>query len=307
MTIDVRPLQEGDLEEADRIFRLAFGTFLGMPEPERFAAGADLIATRWRAGQSNTAFGAFDGAALIGSNYAAHWGSFGFFGPLTVRPDYWDKGIAQRLLGPTMDTFAHWGVRAAGLFTFPQSAKHLSLYQKYDFWPQHLTAVMARRVNAVLPPPARSGEHARADLLAQARTITHAVFPGLDVSGEIDAVLDQDLGEVVTVGSGGSIDAFAICHVGAGSEAGPGAAFVKFAATRPGDDAHFAALLSACGAAAARHGASVLTAGVNTGCLRAYRALLGHGFRTQLTGVAMQRQGAAGYLAADALVLGDWR
>jgi GNAT superfamily N-acetyltransferase len=147
MKVEIRPLQESDLPEADRVFRLAFGTFLGLPEPESFVAGADLIATRWRAGACNAAFGAFDGASLIGSNFAANWGSFGFFGPLTVRPDYWDKGVAQLLLEPAMDTFARWGVRAAGLFTFPQSPKHLGLYQKHDFWPQHLTAVMAKPVD----------------------------------------------------------------------------------------------------------------------------------------------------------------
>jgi hypothetical protein len=31
----VRPLAEEDLDEADRICRVAFGTFLGVPEPGR--------------------------------------------------------------------------------------------------------------------------------------------------------------------------------------------------------------------------------------------------------------------------------
>jgi hypothetical protein len=38
----VRPLEERDLPAADRVFRLAFGTMLGLPEPIRFAEGADL-------------------------------------------------------------------------------------------------------------------------------------------------------------------------------------------------------------------------------------------------------------------------
>ena len=36
MEIDVRPLRETDLEQADRIFRLAFGTFIGLPDPSTF-------------------------------------------------------------------------------------------------------------------------------------------------------------------------------------------------------------------------------------------------------------------------------
>ncbi|TMA78561.1 MAG: GNAT family N-acetyltransferase, partial [Deltaproteobacteria bacterium] len=33
----VRPLREHDLREADRIIRVAFGTFIGMPDPTTFA------------------------------------------------------------------------------------------------------------------------------------------------------------------------------------------------------------------------------------------------------------------------------
>jgi GNAT superfamily N-acetyltransferase len=306
MPIDIRPLRESDLSEADRIFRLAFGTFLGLPDPTTFAAGADLIGTRWRAPAGNATFGAFDGATLVGSNYAANWGSFGFFGPLTVRPDYWGKGIAQRLLEPTMDIFARWGMAQAGLFTFPQSPKHLALYQKYDFWPQQLTALMAKPV-AAAPADAGALESSRAEMLAQARRVTDAVYPGLDVSGEIEAVLDQRLGEVVAVRDGDSIAAFAVCHVGPGSEAGPNAAYIKFAAARPGSERQFGALLAACEALASRRGVGVVTAGVNTACHDAYQAMLRHGFRTQFTGVAMQRGNAPGYLRPAALVLGDWR
>lgn len=306
MSIEVRPLRESDLDEADRIFRLAFGTFLGMPEPIAFAAGADLIGTRWRASRHNMTFGAFDGDMLIGTNVATRWGSFGFFGPLTILPDYWDKGIAQMLLGPTMDAFDQWGVRAAGLFTFPQSPKHLALYQKYEFWPQHLTAIMAKPVVDLI-------EHIglfsgpRNELLAGARSITEATFAGLDLTDEIEAVIDQNLGEVVALYERDMLTAFAICHIGVGSEAGPDAAFIKFAAARPGAQKHFAELLMACEATAARRGMATLVAGVNAACHSAYLAALAHGFRTQFSGVAMQRRNDPGYLASDAFVIGDWR
>lgn len=304
MTFDVRPLREDDLAEADRIFRLAFGTFMGLPDPMAFAAGADLIGTRWRAPACNATVGAFDGDVLVGSNYVTRWGSFGFFGPLTVRPDYWSKGIGQILLAPTMEIFARWGVRQSGLYTFPHSPKHLALYQKFDFWPQRLTALMTKRV-AEAPATGPAFEGSRADLLAQARDVTGAMYPGLDVSGEIDALLDQKLGEVATVRDGAALSAFAVCHVGPGSEAGPKTAYVKFAAAR--DGAAFGKLLSACEALAARRGMGVVLAGVNTACSSAYQTMLTQGYRTQYTGVAMQRGNGAGYLAADAFVLGDWR
>jgi hypothetical protein len=45
----VRPLDENDLPHADRIFRLAFGTFIGLPDPTQFYASADYVRTRWLA------------------------------------------------------------------------------------------------------------------------------------------------------------------------------------------------------------------------------------------------------------------
>jgi hypothetical protein len=38
---DIRPLTEADLHEAKRLIRVAFGTFLGAPDPENF--WADLV------------------------------------------------------------------------------------------------------------------------------------------------------------------------------------------------------------------------------------------------------------------------
>ena len=118
MDITIRPLDGRDVAEADRIFRAAFGTFLGLPEPTSFMGDAELVGPRWWAAPS-AAFGAYAGDELVGSNFAANWGSFGFFGPLTVRPDLWDRGIARRLLGPTMEL-----VRLLG--DAPGGAVHLS-------------------------------------------------------------------------------------------------------------------------------------------------------------------------------------
>ena len=54
----IRPLEKADLPQAQRILRVAFGTFLAV-----FAAQDD-------------------GAAVLGSSFATSWGSVGVFGPL---------------------------------------------------------------------------------------------------------------------------------------------------------------------------------------------------------------------------------
>ena len=313
MNITIRPLEKTDLTAAERIFRLAFGTFLGLPDPMSFMGDADLVKTRWLAGPS-AAFGAYSDGELIGSNFAANWGSFGFFGPLTVRPDLWEKGVAKQLLQATMELFEKWGTRQAALFTFPQSPKHIALYQKFGFWPQFLTPVMSKVIeqrqegggwSLYSKTPVSEQESS----LRQCFALTDAIFPGLDLEREIRALSDQRIGDTVLLREGDALMALAICHIGKGSEAGTGSTYVKFGAVRPGKDAPglFDRLLSACEALGAERGAPQLVAGVNMARHQAYRAMIDRGFRTFLQGVAMQRPNEAGYNRPDCFVIDDWR
>lgn len=308
----VRPLAAKDLDEADRICRVAFGTFLGVPEPETFFGDADLVRTRWTADPGGGLAAELDGR-LAGSNFAANWGSVGFFGPLTIVPEYWDRAIAQRLLDATMELFAAWGTRHAGLFTFAQSAKHVGLYQKYGFWPRFLTAVMTSPVN----PDARAGsmrlsgvgDGDLAGVMAAVGELTDAVHPGLDLRREIESVRRQRLGDTVLIDDGAGLQGLAVCHVGAGTEAGSGACYVKFGAVRPGPGAErrFGLLIDACHGLAAERGASRLVAGVNAGRDRAWRVLAARGFRRDFQGVTMHRPNEPGYSTSDSFVIDDWR
>jgi GNAT superfamily N-acetyltransferase len=313
-TITVQPLPEADLPTADRIFRTAFGTFIGLPDPARFMGDADYVRTRWRA-QPSAAFGAYRDGALVGSNFAAHWGSVGFFGPLTIRPDLWDRGVGKRLMEPVMACFEKWGTRQAGLFTFPHSQKHIGLYQRFGFWPRFLTAVMSK-------PLARAERDAsqwtkfsdvpadgRQETLAACRAVTNAIYDGLDVESEIHSVANQRLGETVLLRRDGEVSGLAVCHCGAGTEAGSGTCYVKFGAVRPGRTAaeDFDRLLIACEQFAAEWGASRLAAGVNTARHEAYARMLDRGFRADIYGIVMQRPNEDGYNRAGVYLLDDWR
>jgi GNAT superfamily N-acetyltransferase len=313
--VTIRPLGESDLAEADRIMRVAFGTFLGLPDPSAFMGDADYVRTRWAA-EPTCALAAEADGRLVGTNFVTRWGSVGFFGPLTVDPALWDKGVARALLNETMPFFDRWGVTHAGLFTFPQSPKHLGLYQGYGFLPRFLTPVMVKPVNA---PPA--GDHAGrwgtageatdlATVIAGCARVTDATYPGLDLSREIEATAAQKLGDTVVVYDGaGGLDSFAVCHTGAGSEAGTGTCFVKFGAALPGPGAEerFGRLLTAVESFAGRAGAEAVVAGVNTGRRGAHAALLDRGYRAELIGVTMHRPDESAYHDDSAWVLDDWR
>ena len=139
----IGPLRERDLPDAATIVRQAFGTFVGAPDLTTFWTDRDLVQSRWRAGHV-AAFGATLDGALVGSNFATRWGSVGYFGPLTIRPDLWDRGIGRLLMAPVMAQFEAWQTAHLGLFTFAHSTKHVGLYERFGFAARYLTAVMAK-------------------------------------------------------------------------------------------------------------------------------------------------------------------
>ena len=253
---------------------------------------------------------------VVGSNFATRWGSVGCFGPLTVAPDCWDRGVASRLLEPTLDLFAAWDVTHAGLFTFPHSPKHVGLYQKFGFWPRYLTAVMAKPVSEA-PEPADARlllPHRSRRPAGRARRLPPAVGDALRRAGSRAR------------GDGGgrpsrwatrccwatpaAPDGFAVCHCGAGTEAGAGRCYVKFGAARPGAG-RGRPIRAARGRLpvarrvppprpSRRRGQPGPRRGVPGRCARA-------GFRTVIQGVCMHRPHEPGYHRPGLFVIDDWR
>ncbi len=309
----VRPLREHELSAADRVVRLAFGTMLGLPDPTSFLGDADLVGTRF-AGDASVALAAVAGSDVVGYNCVSRWGSVGFFGPLAVHPEWWNRGVAQKLIGATLELFAASGTSHLGLFTAPESIKHLHLYQKFDFWPRFLTPIMQKVGSA---PGAedtwsrfsRIAKEERTGCLRACRAVTDAVLDGLDVTAEIQSVEAQCLGDTVLLWDGSRLAGFAVCHCGADSEAGSGTCYVKFGVVLPGPRAaeYFARLLNACEALATAEQAGTIVAGVNMARHDAYRRMLAAGYRTQSEGIALHRQNDPGYNRPDVFLIDDWR
>jgi N-acetylglutamate synthase-like GNAT family acetyltransferase len=336
MNISIRQLHESELSEADHIFRLSFGTFLGLSDPLSFFGDADYVKTRFYSDPS-AAYAAVseDDGKLLGSNFTSNWGSVGFFGPLTIHPDYWSKGIAKRLMEPTMQLFSKWNTKHAGLFTFANSPKHISLYQKFDFWPRFLTAIMSKEISQ----PEQKQEEVNSlklfkyseiisegthkdekHLLGECRKLTNSVYEGLNLETEIRSVRKQKLGDTILLWrqesqrynhdiEGSQLVGMAICHCGAGSEAGSNTCYIKFGAVKPGHnaDSDFEKLLDACESFAVEKDMKRLTAGTNIGRYRAYTKMLSKGFCTDMLGVAMQKGNDEGYNLQNVYIIDDWR
>lgn len=313
--VKISPLRENELSEAGRIVRLAFGTFLGLPDPMQFLGDRDMITPRWKARNTKILAAHMDGC-LVGSNVITRWGSFGFFGPLTVLPEYWEQGVAQRLMEATVKVFDGWKLRRSGLFTFASSAKHVGLYHKFGYWPGHLTALMqhtpATRGDGSngSSPTLLSGlnKSRREEAILACSRLTNKVDKGLDLSDEIRSVLANGVGDVVTISSRAKLDGFALCMNGPGSEGGNKLCYVKFATVSGGDGGgeRFDRLLKAIDEFALSRSA-VVEAGVNLARRDAYARMRRHGFKAMTQGVAMHRPHEAGWNRADVYAVDDWR
>ena len=314
MAVAIRPMTESDLPFARQICHKAFGTFLGAPDPQNFFADRDYVYGRFGS-EHVAAFTAELDGEVVGSNFATRWGSVGFFGPVSVRPDLWNRGFAQPLVRAASDAFEAWGISHAGLFTFPHSTKHLHLYGKFRFYPRFLTAIMS----APAKPAADPGRWSRYSELSEGdrgtaenlcRGVSDALFPGLDLGAEIRTVAARGLGDTLLLSDGASgLASFAVCHWGPASEAGEGCCFVKFGAVRSekGAESRFGRLLAAGRALAASIGMPNLLAGVNLAREESYRHMAASGFRTEFQGVAMHRPNDWGYSRPGVFVIDDWR
>ena len=308
-------MRESEVDEADQIVRLAFGTFLGLPDPMLFMGDRNFLRPRWQARNTKVLAARSEGR-LIGSNVVTRWGSFGFFGPLTVLPAFWDRGVARRLLEATVKILDGWGVRHGGLFTFAQSAKHVGLYNKFGFWPGYLTALMKHKPEAGAATPSNArvavmsslSKSQREEAMKACARLTGGIDKGLDLSDEIRAVMSQGIGEVVLTYTRTTLDGFAVCMTGAGTEGGSTACYVKFGAARggAGAGARFEQLLGAMDGFAAARGLEV-EAGVSLARRDAFVRMRAHGFRSFTQGVAMHRPHGEWYDRNDVYVTDDWR
>ncbi|MCE9584744.1 MAG: GNAT family N-acetyltransferase [Planctomycetes bacterium] len=306
----IRPFRESDIPDADRIFRLSFGTFLGMSDPAKFGGDADWIKGRFRT-EPLGAFTAERGGKIIGSNFVVRWGKLAFFGPLSVHPDHWDNGAAQLLLTSTMKLFERWKLTHSGLFTFANSPKHVGLYQKFGYFPRYLTPVFSHPSAKPARPTAWTAYSTipaenREDVQRACRVFANSLLSGLDLASEMQTLERLRLGETIIIGPPTKPDAFAVCHLGPKSEAGSGVCYVKFGAAKTANK--FERLIEAVEAFAAERNLATVTFGVNAGRTEAYRAVVKRGYRAdKIQGVIMERGGRPGYNRPGMFILDDWR
>ena len=208
-TITIEPLTETDLADARRCNRAAFSAFLGIPEPDLFRPEADVIGPRWR-GWPDGCLALKANGDLAGVGLMMRWGRVCILGPLTIFPDYWSHGYARRLMTDLIEIVDAGGFAFTGLFTHPQSPKHVRLYESFGFEMQRITAIMSKVPEAVGMPPQAAlysvlSDTERSQALRDTDTVTAACFDGLSLREEIEQIDSERLGETILLRSGDNV------------------------------------------------------------------------------------------------------
>ncbi len=291
--------------------RLAFGTEFRLPDPMRFLGDADLLRPRWQSQPEGSFVAGIDGE-VVGTVTIVDWGSVSVLGPLGIRPDYWNRGIARQLMPAALAVSEARGARPMVLFTDPASPRHLRLYEASGFTSQNLIAVTSRGVRGAADDMmpllfSQLASSARDEALMACRGVTNAIFDGLDLSREIHATVDQRLGETILLRDRDELAGFAICHMGPGTDAGSGVLAIKFAGVRPRATSSFEKLLTVVETLAAMRGLQRVQAAANHARRVSYDVLKECGYRAEIMGVAMRRPASPGYDDPDILALDEWR
>ena len=313
----IRHMTEEDIEEADKIIRLAFGTFRGFEDPENYRADSRFAYPRYHADPSASFVAELNGK-IIGSNFGLHWGSVGIFGPLTIRPDYWDKGVGSRLMESVVRCFEKWGVTHSGAMTFANSPKHVNLYRKFGYNPRFLIPVMSKNIE--LQSIASNSKYTwtkyseykvnQDKYLEECSKVTNTVYPGLDLQLEIKTVDKMNLGDTVIItDENKEIVGFAVCHCGTNTEAGDDKCYVKFGAVKTNleSQSNFMNLLNACQEFSISKELSTLIAGTSMGRYSTYQSMLNQNFSIDFLGVSLHQPNNDAYNVADRYVMDDWR
>ena len=163
-------------------------------------------------------------------------------------------------------------------------------------------------------------KHNQEQTLDKCRLLTNSVYDGLDLKHEIVSVNYQNLGDTILLyrnnnnntadkDDNKNLTGLAVCHCGAGSEAGSGICYIKFGIVKSDSNSqeNFRILLKATSLLAKDRHMSKIVAGVNTERSEAYRYMVACGFRADIQGIAMHRPNESGYNRPDVYLIDDWR
>ncbi len=248
---------------------------------------------------------------LVAFNVAHHSGVEGWMGPLAVRPDRQGLGLGKAIIQSAVEWLVEQRVRVLGLETMPRTVENIGFYSQLGFTPGYLTItltadVVQRSVRGRFLRLSELSQRERTAWFARCRETLDAVLPGYDFTRELELTAQLSLGDVVVIGSGSEVAAFALYHS------------VPLAEARPGDELRvlklyaesigaFDKLIVALESCAAKLKLRRVAIRCQTVHRAAYRYLIQRGYRVRWTDLRMWMEGyEEPVLTTGAVLFSNW-
>ncbi|WP_400207168.1 GNAT family N-acetyltransferase [Candidatus Methanomassiliicoccus intestinalis] len=142
-----------------------------------------------------------DGGKIVGSAFCHRWGTTGWVGPLEVLPEYQNKKVGRALLSACWSYLS--ACQVCGLETSPKSEKNMHFYSSSGY-AAGASILVADKL--VASDNQYRAEEIKSPTDFDSSELCNKVYPGLDLSKEIEAAL-AGLGYVYATEHG-----FAILH-----------------------------------------------------------------------------------------------
>jgi ribosomal protein S18 acetylase RimI-like enzyme len=163
---------------------------------------------------------------VVGFNFIHIWGSFAWFGPLGVHPEYQSKGIGRELINHTIKILAEdYKVLTIGLYTMPESQYNVGFYMNLGFTPLKLSLNLKKQIdfsssmivshsNQYNVNEIDIGDEKNYLLIKEnLKSISNKTFNNFDLASELYLIKNHGFGTIFTLEFQNKIQGIAICYM----------------------------------------------------------------------------------------------
>lgn len=160
---------------------------------------------------------------IVGYNFIHLWGSFAWFGPLGVHPEYHGRGIGKALINHTIKILKEdYNISTIGINTMPESSYNVGFYMNMGFNPLKLSLSLKKDIDSLNLPPILNGysinkvnvssEADYLNLKNDLKTLSDKAFNNFDLTSELYLIKSKNFGTVFQLKAGGTVHGIAICY-----------------------------------------------------------------------------------------------
>lgn len=162
---------------------------------------------------------------VIGFNFIHIWGSFAWFGPLGVHPEYKNKGIGKALVKETIKILKEdYKVSTIGLNTMSESQYNVGFYMNLGFTPLKLSLSLKKQFDHLITPEPVAlkkydvkeinirEEMNYLEVKEDLNILSREIIDNFDLTSELQLIRNKDFGTILKLEENNKTRGIIICY-----------------------------------------------------------------------------------------------